>query len=374
VIGVDTNLDQPSAHTKYCEKIFCKDVNDENILLATLISISKREKKRPVLFLSTDMSVLIASQNREFLGKYYHFNLPSKSVVRTFMDKALFSDFADQHGHKQPKTFVAGSVEDIEYIANMVPYPCVVKPSFRKPAWDKANPSKLFKASSREELIRLYQQKSPLANDFIVQEYIPGPDRDVYFCLLWYNSLSQPIASFTGRKIMQWEPSFGSTCVAESCSNNDGVISIILSESIRLFDSVSYKGTGSVEFKKDTRDGVLKIVEPTVGRADLQSAIAYHSGINIALLEYCDHLDLKLPRFRKHRRDICWINEENLFWLLGNARKGYPLNDWTRVIRSRKFYAFFDPTDLKPFLGLLRQKVLPVIFRHHKHKCAVLPL
>ncbi|MFX0199393.1 MAG: hypothetical protein ACFFCW_24985, partial [Candidatus Hodarchaeota archaeon] len=90
VIGVDSNFSQPSARTRYCEKVTCPDVNNEDKLLETLISISKKNKNKPVLFLSSDTSVLVASENMELLKQYYHFNLPSRSVVKTLMDKAMF--------------------------------------------------------------------------------------------------------------------------------------------------------------------------------------------------------------------------------------------------------------------------------------------
>jgi predicted ATP-grasp superfamily ATP-dependent carboligase len=143
-------------------------------------------------------------------------------------------------------------------------------------------------------------------------------------------------------------PELGSTCIAESCRNN-----IVLDNSIKLFNAVNYKGIGSVEFKKDSRDNIFKITEPTVGRPDLQSAIAYHNHINIPLLEYCDCSGFELPAFRNNQKKIYWINEENLFWLLGNQRNKYSLKEWLRLLKSRKYYALFEMTDIKPFFHFL---------------------
>ncbi|MFX0198988.1 MAG: hypothetical protein ACFFCW_22935 [Candidatus Hodarchaeota archaeon] len=348
VIGVDSDFRQPSAHTRYCEKVACPDVNSEDKLLETLISISKENKSKPVLFLSSDTSVLVASENMELLKNYYHFNLPSRSVVKTLMDKAMFSTFAEKNGHQIPKTFVINNLDDVKSLGSEIHYPCIMKPPFRGPTWDSVNRDKAFKVFSEEQLINLYKSHSILTKKFIIQEWIPGPDSEVYFCLLWYNSLSQPVAAFTGRKIMQWPPEMGSTCIAESCNN-----SIVQDTSIRLLNAVGYKGIGSVEFKRDPRDNVFKITEPTVGRVDLQSEMACYYGINIPLLEYYDCLGLSLPKFRKNSKRIYWVHEENLFWLLGYQRIALLLKICARLIKNTKCYALFNLLDIKPFLSFL---------------------
>jgi predicted ATP-grasp superfamily ATP-dependent carboligase len=349
VIGVDSNFNQPSARTRYCKKISCSDINKEDVLLKTLIAISKKNKEKPVLFLSTDMSVIIASENRDLLNNYFIFNLPSKFEVRMLMDKSLFADFAKNNGFQIPQTFVVNNLNNIQTVSKNIQFPCIIKPSYRKPTWDKSTSNKVFKIYSREELVAVFKSISHLADRFIVQEFVPGPDSEVYFCLLWYNSFSQPVASFTGKKIMQWIPEFGSTCTAESYTNNDSV----LNDSIKLFNSVKYKGIGSVEYKKDSRDGLLKIIEPTVGRADLQSAIAYHNGINIPLMEYCDCLRLESLTIPNISKKVFWINEENLFWVLTNERKRYPRKVWLQLMRGRKYFALFDRSDLAPFFRFL---------------------
>lgn len=356
VIGVESHFNKPSAHTRYCEKVSCANIDGEEELLETLIGIGKRSRSRLALFLSTDMSVLITSEKREILRENFSFNLPSKNTVKTLLDKTLFAEFAGRKGFHTPQTFIVNNIGDVESICGRMSYPCVIKPSFRQPVWDRRTPIKVFKASSSEELIGLYQEKSSLAAKFVIQELIPGPDSEVYFCLLWYNSLSKPIGIFTGRKLVQWMPELGSTCIAESSIN-----SMVLKESIRLFDCAKYQGIGSVEFKRDPRDNQLKIIEPTVGRADLQSAMAYYHGINIPLLEYCDCLGLEAPELKFRKRKTFWVNEENLIWLLISPKGRDYRKEWLRVIRSRKKYALFELMDIGPFIYFLLSIIRTIV-------------
>jgi len=346
VVGVDSQFSQPAGNTRWCEKVSCADINSEDKLVKTLVRIGKENDARAVLFLSTDEAVLIASENRELLSQYYRFNMPSKSDVRTLMDKGQFASFAKTHGFKIPQSFVCNELSDILHAATRIEYPCFLKPVYRSPIWDKNVQAKVFKGFCRQEVVDIYKRYSSFSDRFIVQEIIEGPDSEVYFCLMWYNTLSEMKASFVGRKLIQWPPEEGSTCVAESSDER-----MVQEESIRVFDSVRYKGIGSVEFKRDRKDGLLKIIEPTVGRADLQSAIAFHAGVNISLMEYCECSGMEFSWGRRRStRKIYWIHEENLLWTMRKTKKRDHREVVISLILGRKCYALFNICDLRPFV------------------------
>jgi predicted ATP-grasp superfamily ATP-dependent carboligase len=196
------------------------------------------------------------------------------------MDKALFGQVAEKHGWETPRTANIQSLEKARVLAEELKYPCILKPSFRTAKWNRKTPAKVFKVFSGEELLDIYEGVRLLADNFIVQEYIPGPDSEIFFCLMWYDAKGELGTAFAGRKLLQWYPETGSTCIAERCDNE-----ALMKESKSIFDSVDYRGIGSIEFKRDARDGRFRIIEPTVGREDLQSVLAFHCGVNIPLNE-----------------------------------------------------------------------------------------
>ena len=63
----------------------------------------------------------------------------------------------------------------------------------------------------------------------------------------------------------------------------------------RFFDTVGFAGIGSMEYKRDARDGCFYMVEPTVGRTDYQEEIATLNGVNIPLAAYLGELGLPAP-------------------------------------------------------------------------------
>ena len=99
------------------------------------------------------------------------------------------------------------------------------------------------------------------------------------------------MAIFAGRKLVCDPPAVGSTavCVAapEMAEELEGL-------SRQFISRVSYKGIGSLEFKRDSKAGKFVIVEPTVGRTDWQEEIATLCGINIPLITYWTELERTL--------------------------------------------------------------------------------
>jgi hypothetical protein len=62
----------------------------------------------------------------------------------------------------------------------------------------------------------------------------------------------------------------------------------------QFFAAVGFVGMGSMEYKRDPRDGRFYVVEPTVGRTDYQEEIATLNGVNIPLAAYLSELGLPI--------------------------------------------------------------------------------
>ena len=100
VIGVDTDLQQPGARTRYCSKIYCRDfLAGGPGLLDTLVDLGRELPCKGVLFPSGDLNVSLVSENRERLADYFHYALPPKEVIRLFLNKKAFYQFAHEHIH-----------------------------------------------------------------------------------------------------------------------------------------------------------------------------------------------------------------------------------------------------------------------------------
>ncbi len=91
------------------------------------------------------------------------------------------------------------------------------------------------------------------------------------------------IAHYTGRKLIQWYVGTGNTAICVGYENFE-----VHNLASQIFRAASYKGLGSIEFKKNSSDGKYYITEPTVGRNNLQSYVAVKGNVNLAKMAFYD--------------------------------------------------------------------------------------
>ncbi|HLA83041.1 MAG TPA: hypothetical protein VJP78_15705, partial [Thermoleophilia bacterium] len=309
-------------------------------MLDVLLRIGEMSNsERPILFLTTDSSVLEASERREELWQYFRFHLPEREQVRILMDKTAFSEFASRHELPVPRTFVIRRGEGWARVFDQCPFPCVVKPKYRSEAWIAAGLPKVYRADSRERLADLIRLLTDVEEDYVVQEWIPGPDSEVFFHLAYYNGNGKPVLSFTGRKLRQYPPLIGSTTLAEPAESEE-----VDREARRLMELMGFEGLGSVEFKRDRRDGRFKITEATVGRPNLQSELATANGVNMAYAAYRDLIGKEIRPVVRPPRNVRWIFLDNdlasawHYWRRGELS----LSEFIRSYRCPRYYADFS--------------------------------
>jgi len=100
------------------------------------------------------------------------------------------------------------------------------------------------------------------------------------------------VASFVGRKLRSWPPRIGGTASCISAPEHHDELSDMTSI---FFRQVGFVGMGSMEYKRDSRDGRFYMVEPTVGRTDFQQEVATVNGVNIPFAAYCEETGAALP-------------------------------------------------------------------------------
>ncbi|GJQ59811.1 MAG: carboxylate--amine ligase [Candidatus Scalindua sp. AMX11] len=364
VIGIAKDRNSVGCKTNACKEIYIADTMNVDFI-ETLTSIGPKLKEKAVLFPCMDRSVLMISQHRNKLKEFYHVLLPDHDTVEILMDKVRFYQYADKHGILIPKTVFVEKREDLEYALSILQFPYVVKPpSSKLPQWVQKTYIKAFKVSHRSELYDVFENYSSLVDSLIVQEWIEGTDSNLYSCNCYFNRDSQPVASFVSKKIRQWPPRTGETCLGQECHNDT-----VLQESIRLFKTVNFQGLGYVEFKQDPRTGQYYILEPNIGRPTARSAIAEASGVELLYSVYCDAVNKPLPcNLKKRVSGIKWVYLRKDFmssihyWRRGDLS----LIQWINSYRGKKIFALFSITDPVPFLSDLLRVVK--IFFNRKEK------
>lgn len=351
VVGVDANLEQPTARSRYCRAVRCPAFRaGGESLVQFLVDLGARLPERGVLFPSGDLNLLAVSEHRTTLAPFFHVALPAREIVRLILDKTAFYDFTARAGFPIPVTRRVHA-DNVEEVAASLTYPALLKPALRDTAWRLEHDVKLYEMRSAEELRRAYERLAPLGVDLLAQELIPGPDHELRFSLTYLDADGMPLAMFTGRKIRQYPPRFGTSSMAESLRDPD-----VAELSIALLRALAYRGYASVEFKRDPRDGALKIMEVT-GRTWYPHGLATHCGVNLPYLAYCHQTGLPLPRVEPWADGVKWIDEDrDVRSALAERRAGrLGLVAWLRSYRGRRTYALSALDDPGPALALARR-------------------
>ncbi len=354
VIAIDTDLEQPSALTRYGKKVHCKDfLSGGPGLVDCLVEIGRELPDKGVILPSGDLNLSVVSEHREELEPYYHLALPPKDVVRMFLNKKMFYQFAMDKGFPLPQTFFPTGPEHMRAIAGRLAYPCIIKPFQPNDTWRKTFDTRLFVADSAEALIALHDHLFKVHEDLIVQEYMPGPDSELWWGVSYLNEAGTPLTVWTGRKLRQYPRRFGTATLAESRWDPE-----LARESVGILQAMGHRGYGVVEYKRDRRDGRLKITEVTGGRTWFPHSLVTRSGINLPLIWYRDVLGQSVDVPRQYEQGIKWIHEErdiktvSLYFLPEGE-----LNLWSWLLsyRGKRVYAYGAWDDPRPLLVAMRR-------------------
>lgn len=256
---------------------------------------------RPVLFVTQEESVKTVSHDRERLAGLYRFSLPPPATVDALQHKHGFQRLAEKFGAPIPKLLRVRALDDLPQLTTLH-YPVVVKPGVRDTAYSRQF-KKAYRVDSMVDAEELVRCMLPVLPDIVVQEWISGPDSNIYFCLQYVDAVAGTLGSFTGRKVRSWPPQVGGTA---SCVPAPEVHRELSALTTRFFTNAGVVGLASMEYKRDATSGAFRMVEPTIGRTDYQEEIATLNGVNLPFVAYCGEMGLLCPPIHPVGRNLAW--------------------------------------------------------------------
>jgi predicted ATP-grasp superfamily ATP-dependent carboligase len=303
LIGAALDLTTPAARSRLWDDVLHVAEPTAPGWLAALDAAAARHG-RMVLFPADDPAVRIVAHHAARLSDRFEFVMPEASVVDRLLDKSVFHEWALENNFPVPRTAVAGNLDELRAALREVGLPAVLKPLEHTPRWTAVSGrDKAFRLDTDGDLDRLPFSPFEAADRFVVQEWIPGRDSDVYFCLTYRNRDGEELAAQVGRKITQWPVDLGSTAL--TVTHHDTELHKLTR---RVLDAAGHVGFGSLEVRVSNRDGRMVITEPTASRPDLQTALAEAAGVDLLNVAYRDALRLPVPEGRRTREAV-WVHE-----------------------------------------------------------------
>lgn len=356
VIAIDHRPHEPGFRSRYGRKAVCPDPEREpERLLDFLMALGRSLPWRPVLLPTNDEFALFVSRLRTTLQEAFTCALPPEDVVEALVDKWKFASLTERLGVAAPKTYRPRSEAELAGLQGILRFPCVLKP-IRTSIWKGSGRPKVCPAASIETLSAMWRRFSGPDGDLIVQEAVPGDDGRAYLYFAYYDECSRPLSEIVIRKIRQYPPRFGTACLAEGVSAPD-----VIERSRLLLRSIGYRGLVDVEFKRDSGDGELKIIEvnPRVG---LQHELAARSGADLVFTAY-QHLTgavVSTPTPSGWRPGLKWVEvngdlESARYYV---ERGELTFREWLRSLRGQTVLAGWRWRDPVPFMTLFRWRAL----------------
>jgi D-aspartate ligase len=277
---LETTRRCPAAWSRHCAYVPVGALEGPG-LTQTLVALGTRLACRPVLILTSDQSVNWLSSHREKIEPLYRISLPSDEVVRALADKTLFQEMAEREGFPVPRAVCVTATADLERLARLTP-PLIVKPA-DKTLVLSGLVERAVRAMTLADAQHACARMLTRAPRLLVQEWIDGPDTEIFFTLFSCDGEGRPLAVFPGRKLVCDPPAIGTTAV---CVAAPEMAVELTAPTIEFIQRLGYRGLGSLEFKRDRRTRRCLIIEPTVGRTDWQEEIATLCGVNLPLMTY----------------------------------------------------------------------------------------
>lgn len=212
----------------------------------------------------------------------------SPATLRILQDKSRFGEFLAGTTIPHPRTYTIASEADIAAIPFDDLDRVFVKPADSQ-AFLRATGVKGLWAHDRAEFEAAWRRLSGAKLAVIAQEYIPGGADDHYFIDGFRDRRGTLTGLFARRRVRISPPDFGSSSYCVSVPLDD--VFAAMPGLLELLQRLAYRGIFSAEFKRDARDGALRILEVNT-RAWWYVGFATRCGVNVVEMAWRDAQEL----------------------------------------------------------------------------------
>lgn len=312
-----------------------------------LLGNERRLDGHIVLAMSDDAIEFVAS-NRTALKQRYLLDDSDPELAKQFLDKMETLELARRAGVGTPNFWRLDDKTDIETLRGKITFPAIVKP-VQSHRFIKAFRQKLFLIERDfEELAAKVQLARQHGIEVFVVEMIPGPDSMLSSYYTYRLADGRKLFHFTKAIIRRWPVNRGNACY-----HRTGDYPETRAAGEKFFDAVGLKGLGNIEFKRDSRDGKLKIIEINA-RFTAAQELALRAGVPIDLIIYCHLTGQPLPEAKQSPSELRFWYPMRDFLALLELRKRGELGLWgwiKSVVYPRMVFPLISLRDPLPLIG-----------------------
>jgi len=252
LVSNDTPL--PS-FSRYSHRTMTWPGPDDGGAVAFLLNLAKVQGLGGFLLIAGgDPEVRFVSQSIEQLSTLFDVVLPPWQQLKWVCEKPLLYRRARELALAVPLTYEITSLE--QATAAELRFPVILKPNMG--GRSRFARAKAVLANDQKSFLTAYTWAAEEigSENVVVQEMIPGAGESQYsYAALWNEGV--PVAEFTARRTRQYPVDLGYTSTFVEVVDEPQLITAAR----RLLGSIAHHGLVEVEFKRDARDGSMKVLD-----------------------------------------------------------------------------------------------------------------
>lgn len=365
VIGLTSEPGSAGALTRFCKAIHqTPNGRDEpEALCQRLLELAEIQRQPIVIFPTRDFDIFFLEAFRSKLEPAFILPQPPIEVINRVMDKFVLADIASRAGIAVPWTRHYQNARDLAADLDHIALPVVIKPRFayqwrRKGTWEKIGARKAVIVYTRQMLKEELDQIFIVDQDILLQEFIPGDDRDISLCCCYMSRQLEMLGCFTARKLIQSPALFGTGCLVEARS-----IPELIPLTEKLLRACEYSGLAEVEFKFNAKTGKYSLIEVNARHWD-QHELGTRLGVNLSWIAYNDvALGRQVSTKPDYRLRFSWVAERELLLeaLKRILRQRRIPRELATFFKTKHVFGICKLSDPKPCFRLLTNMILEVI-------------
>jgi predicted ATP-grasp superfamily ATP-dependent carboligase len=247
--------DRLATASRYCERTL-KLPHGDDAALAFLLELADSGLADWTLFASADETAALVGRNHAALAARYRLTTPPWETVQFAHDKRLTYRFAEETGVAEPpRTWYPRDAAEVAALD--CPFPVALKPAVKE-GLNRLTAAKAWRVESRDELVARYADACTLVSPdvLMVQEIVDGGgESQLSYAALCADGV--PLASVVARRTRQYPMDFGRASThVETVEDPE-----VERHAVALLARLRFDGVVEVEFKRDPRDGRLKLLD-----------------------------------------------------------------------------------------------------------------
>ncbi len=339
-----------SRHSRYARGAFrFRDLRDEGATLRVLLDLGRSgEFDGWVVYPTREETVATLARHRGELREWFRIPTPDWEVTKWAWDKRNTYQRARELGIPTPRMWRVTGEDELQTVDGEPPY--VLKPAIKEHFFYTTR-CKAWRADSREELNERFRAAVELvgSEEVIIQELIPGGgDSQFAYCAFFKDGTAR--ASMVAKRLRQHPVEFGRASTFVRTAEMPQLADM----SASFLRSIDYYGLVELEYKRDPRDGLMKLLDVNARTWGYHS-LGQRAGVDFPYLLYADQVGLPVPDFLGTATDVSWIrlSTDLPTMVIELGRRRLDWRSYVRSLRDVQAESVFSRDDVRPWLAEL---------------------